>query len=138
MKIRGHREVVSNIRSYARKFEAAKRRSIRQRSFEILMRAVAFAPEDEGELRGSGRLEESPTGRSVTVVFGGPGMPYVVAVHEHLSEHSPYSWRMAEATGRGINWTIPGTGPKFLERAINEKESTLLYELAQDLHFDRL
>lgn len=57
---------------------------------------------------------------SVTLSFGGAADAYALAVHEHLSEHSPWPWVVAEMTGRGIHWNAAGTGPKFLERPINE------------------
>ena len=51
---------------------------------------------------------------SVRVVAGGPSADYAEAVHEHLSEHSPPSWKVAEAAGRPVMFTQGG--PKYLER----------------------
>jgi len=70
-----------------------------------------------------GPMEKTAPSRgswSVTMSFGGAADAYALAVHEHLSEHSPPSWVVAELSGRGINWNAAGTGPKFLERPIND------------------
>lgn len=55
---------------------------------------------------------------SVTMGCGGPSIPYAIAVHEHLSEHSPPSWQHLGADD--IDWNVPGTGPKFMEGPILE------------------
>lgn len=62
----------------------------------------------------------------VTLSFGGAADAYALAVHEHMSEHSPWPWIVAELTGRGIHWNAAGTGPKFLEGPINEAAPRLL------------
>jgi hypothetical protein len=84
---------------------------------------------DGGTLRASGFVEkpEYTVGRSwsVTMSFGGAADAYALAVHEHLSEHSPPSWIAAEKSGRGIHWNAAGTGPKFLENPINEASPRL-------------
>lgn len=51
------------------------------------------------------------------VMAGGPSAPYAVAIHEHLSEHSPRSWQIAEERGGGVHFATGG--PKFLENAVN-------------------
>ena len=67
---------------------------------------------------------------SVTIVAGtGAAAAYAVAVHEHLSEHSPASWKKAGQDG--VHWRIPGTGPKFLENPVMEAKSTLLDRVAR-------
>lgn len=70
-------------------------------------------------------------GWSVRLSFGGGASAYALAVHEHLSEHSPYSWRKAEADGRGINWRLPGTGPKYLEKPLEAARRGLQERIAE-------
>jgi len=86
-------------------------------------RRCPVAP-DGGTLRASGKVDKpviEPGGNvSVTMSYGGAAQAYALAVHEHFSEHSPWTWVMAEMSGRGINWNAEGTGPKFLEEPINE------------------
>ena len=45
-------------------------------------------------------------GVSVTVVAGGPAAPYAKRVHEWLDSR--------------VKWSVPGTGPKYLERPFLE------------------
>jgi hypothetical protein len=80
-----------------------------------MKRRCPVAP-DGGTLRGT--IEEHPAeirdgAVTVSVSAGGPAIDYAVAVHEHLSEHSPPSWRAAGQDG--IHWNAEGTGPKFME-----------------------
>jgi hypothetical protein len=44
-------------------------------------------------------------GVEVTIAYGGPSADYALFVHEAPQE---------------LNWTLPGTGPKFLERPAKE------------------
>lgn len=92
-----------------------------------------------GTLRASGMVHEPQRfGKTVFVVlsFGGAAIDYAVAVHEHLSEHSPPSWVAAEANGDGIHWTSAGTGPKFLESVLNESRSNMASRIAARLKFN--
>jgi hypothetical protein len=52
---------------------------------------------------------------SITIEVGGAAESYALAVHEHLSDHSPPSWLKAEADGRPVQFNVGG--PKFLENA---------------------
>lgn len=83
--------------------------------------AIDRAPMEAGTLRGT--IETLPpviTSKDVrvTVVAGGPAAPYAIAVHEHLSEHSPPTWQAAETNGGGVTFQVGG--PKFLESALND------------------
>ena len=78
---------------------------------------VPVAAEGGGTLQGSGHVEPpvvEGTQVSVRLAYGGPASDYAEAVHEHLSEHSPYSWQVAEFLGHGVHFTQGG--PKYLER----------------------
>ena len=57
---------------------------LRASAEEVLTEALALVPEDLGDLRASGRIEEDRTGNSVVVEvkFGGPTAPHAVFVHE--------------------------------------------------------
>lgn len=64
---------------------------------------------------------------------GGPAMPYAIAVHEHLSVHSPPSW-MPPAD---VQWNVPGTGPKFIESVILESRPYMGARVAKRIEFNR-
>jgi hypothetical protein len=72
----------------------------------------------------------------VLITFGGVSAPYALAVHEHLSLHSPWQWIAAEMTGKGVHWNVGG--PKFLEKAINEGSDTLMARVAARIRFNEL
>jgi hypothetical protein len=65
-----------------------------------------------GNLRNSGYVgapEVSQDVVSIEIGYGGAASAYAEAVHEHLSEHSPASWKKAET----VHFTQGG--PKYLE-----------------------
>jgi hypothetical protein len=69
----------------------------------VLNEAKKITPIDFGALRSSGKVEPpkiTPREVSVEVTFGGAAAPYALYVHEDT---------------RPKNWSVPGTGPKFLE-----------------------
>ncbi len=76
-----------------------------------------YVPVDQSTLQGTGHVELPVIDGeqvSVRLAYGGPAAPYAEAIHEHLSVHSPRSWRAAEESGRGVHFTQGG--PKYLER----------------------
>lgn len=86
-----------------------------------------------GNLRASGQVTEPEIKNgsiSCIISFGnGPSADYAVAVHEHLSPHSPPSWIGIEP--EDINWNVPGTGPKFLESTILESRAYMAARVAK-------
>jgi hypothetical protein len=77
------------------------------------------------------------TSRGPFVVFGF-GAYYALYVHE-MTSSSGISGRalshMKAVSGRGqsgINWTRPGSGPKFLENAVDRNIAYVLYTVAKE------
>jgi hypothetical protein len=73
---------------------------------------------------------------TVTVEAGGPSTPYAIAVHEHLSEHSPPSWRHLGADE--IDWNVPGTGPKFMSNVLFESAPYMAARIDKRIDLNRL
>lgn len=93
-------------------------------------------PVATGALRASGQVAEpvqEGNKISVTMSYGGAAIPYAIAVHEHLSEFSPHSWVVAENNGEGVHWSVPGTGPKYLESVLNESSSHMIDRIGERL-----
>lgn len=112
----------------ARKAVAAKVYALAQ---TIMTDAKAnYVPHDKGLLAASGTVD-LPVIAADTIAcslqFGGAAAAYALAVHEHLSEHSPPSWQVAETSGAGVHFSHGG--PKYLERPVLE-HSPLLPEVA--------
>jgi hypothetical protein len=99
----------------------------------ILTESKRRVPVDDGTLRASGRVDLERDGNRTKAIisYGGAANDYAIAVHEHLSSHSPPSW-VAAGQG-GINWSVPGTGPKYLEGPLNEALPDLLERLGKRL-----
>lgn len=138
----GAEEMIKKLREVGNKFPDRVAKSIYKRSQIIMTEAKRITPvaADGGTLRASGQVSQPERlGRTiwVTLSFGGAADKYAIAVHEHLSEHSPPSWLHAADNGRQIQWTTPGTGPKFLERPILDALQTLAADIAADIHLDK-
>ena len=63
--------------------------------------------------------------------YGGGAQAYALAVHEHLSGHSPFTWRAAEAAGRPVKFRLPVTGPKYLEKPLMAAQNGLQSRIAE-------
>lgn len=95
-----------------------------------------YVPVDFGVLRSSGRVDP-PTwdGDTVTVVisYGGAAIAYALAVHEHLSKHSPYSWQVAKR----VTFHPAGHGPKYLEKPLNKHSKGMLGRIKKQVFGSR-
>ena len=90
-----------------------------------------FVPIETGVLRASGRVGKVVKLRktfSITMSYGGAAGAYALAIHEHLSSHSPPSWQ-----GKRIKWSKSGTGPKYLERPIRNAAPQFAANVAKRL-----
>ena len=124
-KLHGASDMIAKIKQFAAKFPDRVAAAVYQEAQIVMTESKRRCPvaSDGGTLRASGRVAlPVREGRriSVTLSYGGAADAYAIAVHEHLSEHSPPSWIKAEENGHPVQWTTPGTGPKFLEGPIDE------------------
>ena len=128
------RRVVANFDRFVNDVSTETKQALRESGDLLRDQARELAPKDTGALRESGRTFVAESGRgtrtkvSVTVSFGGntkvsptrnaPNgvVDYAAWVHEGISGF---------ATEGAINYTTPGTGPKFLERAAQMKEQEI-------------
>lgn len=68
-----------------------------------------YCPRDFSNLMNSGHVQPPEiSGSKVTVElgYGGPAAEYALIVHEWLDPN--------------VHWSVPGTGPKYLEKAVME------------------
>lgn len=84
--------------------------------------ATPITPKDTGRLRKSVRIIAPPKTAKKRIIarirWGGAKAPYAAWVHE-----------MPDS----VNWTTPGTGPKYAERAANMLAATLPKKVADFL-----
>jgi hypothetical protein len=130
--MRGLGKAVKKLRLLAQQYPDRIVKAVYRRAELIMARSKAeFVPVDKGILMNSGHVTLERQGRIVRVVlaFGGAAKAYAIAVHEHLSEHSPPSWRAA----RRVTFHPAGRGPKYLERPLFEAVRTMAKDIAADL-----
>lgn len=77
----------------------------------IMGESKKICPLKDRTLRGSAYVTRPVLVKSIGQImvdlgYGGSAVDYAIAVHEK--------------TGNGIQWTSPGTGPKYLERPFNK------------------
>ena len=117
VKIEGIQDVIRKMTALGSGAPTAARRGLRKWA-----EGVATISKDErcpvaqdgGTLRSTIKVEQDS--ESVSIVAGGPAADYAHEVHED------FAWHKANANFPDkINWTKPGTGPKYLENPINEK-----------------
>lgn len=103
---------ISNLKDFERKINALPgqvldeaARVLREEAETVMTASKELVPVDTGTLRSTGHVPPTiKEGNSVevTMAYGGPAAKYAVHVHENIKA--------------GIHWSVPGTGPKYLER----------------------
>lgn len=145
--VSGHKQLKSKLK----KLSVAGRRMVVQgmRVQAHLVLSLSndkYIPRRDGVLRNSGTVrkhKDNLTEVSFQIAYGGAAKEYALAVHEHLSDHSPPSWKIAESQGSGVHFGVdlrdrPDVGPKYLQRALEEREAELLDALAKAFDFEDL
>jgi hypothetical protein len=92
-----------------------------------------YVPVDSGNLRASGYVDDpvrTPDTIELVMGFGGAAASYALAIHEHPSAISPPSWLAKEGRGEQIQWSKPGTGPKYLQTPFFERAGRIPGDLA--------
>jgi hypothetical protein len=133
--------MIAKLQKIAAKFPDRVAAALYQIAQQILTEAKRRCPvaSDGGTLRASGMVSppvRSGRNISVTISFGGAANAYAIAVHETQGPHDPPSWKIMYERGGMIQWTTPGTGPKFLESVINEYMVVMPTLLAAILNLD--
>ncbi len=101
-KVRGSREMRAQFAALIRTFpKAIASAAYLEAEFIMADSKEKFVPVSHGGAQG-GHLRDSghvlppvfeSRNISVSMVYGGAAAPYALAVHEHLSQHSPPSWQ---------------------------------------------
>ncbi len=135
--LRGGPELVRALQALGERGKQAGAGALFREAERIMTRSKEeFVPVDDSPLKNSGHVEMPEiTGDLITVTmgYGGAAVAYALAVHEHLSEHSPASWEKAEAAGHPVTFHPTGHGPKYLELPLNDARSGFDARVAADL-----
>ena len=110
-----------------------------QRGEKIMAASKEVVPVDAGALIGTGQVtlptEDGSGVIEVTVGYGDESVDYALYVHEELFnvgralayDITTHKRSLVDASSGGpINWTRPGSGPKYLERPFNEQAPEVL------------
>jgi hypothetical protein len=139
VELKGVQKLLQNIDKANKQAMQAAKRAMYTEAQLAMTEAKLRCPIEDGVLRSSGKVGTPVAeGRNmyVELSFGGAASAYAIAVHEHLSVHSPPSWKIAESHGNGVQWHTPGTGPKFLESVLNERKPEMRDRLARRIKAD--
>lgn len=101
----GLRKIAEKVAEQTTRHERAMEAAIYQKAVEIMAKAIPLTPARTSILRSTHYIAPPVRGLSGPVSELGFGTKYAEPVHEA----SP-----------SLTWTSPGTGPKFLERPVNE------------------
>ena len=136
-RLTGEKAAARKLRAIARKYPAKIGAALFLEGNLIMTESKQrFVPVDDGPLRASGKVlppEGIGVKTEVVMTFGDAASAYALAVHEHPSTHSPPSWK-----GKKINWTQTGTGPKYLEKPMNDAVKGMPQRLARQLDVDKV
>jgi hypothetical protein len=132
LKITGLDRFADKLRNAAKELNNAIGREMYLFAEEVMSASKMVVPVKTGTLMNTGHVELPVIeGRSVTVRmgYGGPAAPYALYVHEALEGAVPpspsWSWTKKVAAGGTIAWTRPGSGPKYLENPLKERQDQL-------------
>jgi len=131
IKLEGEKKMLEAIQQIARKFPSVAKKALYTQAERIMsVSKDKYVPVDDSPLKNSGHVVSVRDKLAVELRYGGVSAPYALAVHEHPSDHSPRSWKAAEAQGRPVQFHPPGRGPQYLKRPMDEAVKTLARDLA--------
>ena len=131
-KIEGIDKLKEKLIQNAPKARQAVKATLYQFANEVMTESLNRVPVLTGALMGTGKVqepEEDGSSVSIKLGYGDESVGYAIYVHEALEgAHPPspdWSWTKKVAAGGQIDWTRPGSGPKFLEGPLHEKQDKL-------------
>ncbi len=118
--VSGMGNLKDGLGSLADRIRQAVKAELYQLAEEVMTASKEVVPVDTGVLMSTGHVElpeeEFGGGISVSLGYGGPAAPYAMQVHEDLDPH--------------VHWHRPGSGPKYLENPLLQKEPDISDRLA--------
>jgi hypothetical protein len=131
--ITGVDNMLDNLQAVNVKLENDVGRAVASQADDIITDAKAnYVPVDTSDLMRSGKVGRvSRNGKQIGVSLGfgdEQTAPRAVAIHEHLSVHSPPSWQNTD-----VKFNPPGRGPKYLEIPFRNSIRGMADRLAQDI-----
>jgi len=131
-KITGLDKLANKLRGAEAQLRVEIGKTLYQFGEEVMTASKLVVPVLTGTLMNTGHVDlpaDSGAMITVTLGYGGPAAPYALYVHEEMQGAVPpspnWSWTKAVAAGKQIQWTRPGSGPKYLENPLKEMQDQL-------------
>ena len=131
-RITGLKELADKLDNAAKLLSDAIGREMYIFAEEVMTASKMVVPVKTGTLMNTGHVELPVKQAGKVVVqmgYGGPAAPYALYVHEALEGAVPpspnWSWTKKVARGGQIAWTRAGSGPKYLENPLKERQDEL-------------
>jgi len=132
LQVKGLKQLNGKLRANMPKARQAVKVELNTFCNEVLQASLEVVPMLTGALAGSGKVMgpvETASSISYQIGYGDEAVGYALYVHEALEGPYPinpdWSWAKAVAAGKQIQWTRPGSGPKFLENPLKAKQDQL-------------
>jgi len=139
--VHGLQQAAQGLEGIPKKVRDSVGRELFQFAEEVMAVSKTRVPVKTGTLMNTGHVDppvNEATSVFVTFGYGGPAAPYALYVHEALEGAVPpnpaWSWAKAAAAGKQIQWTRPGSGPKYLENPLKEKQDELPARIKAAIH----
>lgn len=123
-KVRGLSDLIQKLKNAKQSFRANAAKEMYQFAEEIMTDSKQVVPVLTGALMNTGKVFppiEDSTSITIELGYGDESVDYAIYVHEELQ--SP--------KGNPINWTRPGSGPKYLQNPFDQKSDQLAPRLAK-------
>lgn len=123
-KIDGLEDLIQKLKTGKQRFRENAAKEMYQFAEEVMTDSKEVVPVKTGALMNTGKVfppVEDATSITVDLGYGDESVDYALIVHEELQ--SP--------KGNPINWTRPGSGPKYLQNPFDAKSDQLAPRIAK-------
>jgi hypothetical protein len=138
-KINGLEELIQRLNDSRRKLRQNVAKEMYQFAEEIMTDSKQVVPVLTGALMNTGKVfppVEDSNSVTVELGYGDESVDYALIVHEELdmsrgSVFGPLRKGAKRIAPHPINWTRPGSGPKYLQNPFDQKSDQLAPRLAK-------
>ena len=123
-KIDGLEDLIQKLKTGKQRFRENAAKEMYQFAEEVMTDSKEVVPVKTGALMNTGKVfppVEDATSITVDLGYGDESVDYALIVHEELQ--SP--------KGNPINWTRPGSGPKYLQNPFDAKSDQFAPRIAK-------
>jgi len=130
--------VLSNLNRKIREIQGLSMRGLIEASILIrrdMDETPPLIPVDTGNLRASWTFETFHSSKGPTILMGFTAN-YALFVHEMLENRFGSTFGAGSISGKEINWSRPGSGPKFFESALKRNVDKILETIKNNVRIE--